>query len=267
MQHGLAAVAKAWGFDRDRTEGAADLVDYQRRKGFALNVFGKDDQRLAALHDLLEDRQDVLDGRDLGVSDEDVGILKLSLHALWVGDEVRGDVTLVEAHALGELKLQAEGIALFNCDYAFLADLVHCFGDQIADFLVATCGDCGRRSDLLLGLNILGHRKQLITDDRDGAIDALLKCHWVCTSGHVAQTFAHERLGQHRCGGGAVACDVIGLLGYLFDQLSADLLVRILKIDFLGDGNTVVGDRGGSPLLLKDYVAAFGAECDLDGVG
>ena len=103
LQHRLATVTKAWGLDRNRTEGATDLVDYQCRKGFAFNIFGEDDQRLAALHDLLEDWQDVLDGRDLGVRDEDVGILKLGLHALWVGDEVRRDVTLVEAHTLGEL--------------------------------------------------------------------------------------------------------------------------------------------------------------------
>jgi hypothetical protein len=60
---------------------------------------------------------------------------------------------------------------------------------------------------------------------------------------------------------------VVGLLGDLLDQLGADLLVGVLQLDLLGDRDTVVGDRGGAPLLLQDDVAALGAEGDLDRVG
>ena len=66
---------------------------------------------------------------------------------------------------------------------------------------------------------------------------------------------------------GAVAGDVVRLLGDLLHQLGADLLVRLLELDLLGDGDTIVGDRGGAPLLLEDDVAALRAEGDLDGVG
>ena len=62
-QHGLAAVAEARGLDGDGLEGAADLVDDQGRQGLALDVLGDDQQRLAGLHDLLEQRQQVLDRR------------------------------------------------------------------------------------------------------------------------------------------------------------------------------------------------------------
>jgi hypothetical protein len=41
----------------------------------------------------------------------------------------------------------------------------------------------------------------------------------------LRRTLANERLGQHGGGGGAVARDVVGLLGDFLDQLSADLLV------------------------------------------
>src|SRR6266700_2637996 len=54
--------------------------------------------------------------------------------------------------------------------------------------------------------------------------------------------------------------DVVGLLGNLFDQLSADLLVGVLELDLLGDGDAVVGDRGRTPLLLEDHIAALGAQ-------
>lgn len=85
--------------------------------------------------------------------------------------------------------------------------------------------------------------------------------------GYVAQTLAHERLGEHGRRGRSVAGDVVRLLGDFLDQLGADLLVRVLELDLLGDGNTIVGDRGRAPLLLEDDVAALGAKGDLDGVG
>src|SRR5690606_1960770 len=112
LQHGLATVTEAGGLDGDRLEGATDLVDNEGGQSLALDVLGDDQQRLAALHDLLEERQEVLDVRDLRLDEQDVGVLEDGLLALRVGDEVAGDVALVEAHTLGELKLEAEGVAL-----------------------------------------------------------------------------------------------------------------------------------------------------------
>jgi hypothetical protein len=59
----------------------------------------------------------------------------------------------------------------------------------------------------------------------------------------------------------------VSLLGNFLDQLGADLFVGIVELDLLGDGNAVVGDGGGTPLLLKDHVAAARAQGDLYGVG
>jgi hypothetical protein len=68
LQHGLAAVTEAGGLDGDRLEGATDLVDDERGQGLAVDVLGDDEQRLARLHDLLQQREQVLDRRDLGVA-------------------------------------------------------------------------------------------------------------------------------------------------------------------------------------------------------
>src|SRR3712207_1021659 len=76
LEHGLATVTEAGGLDGDRLEGAADLVDDQGGQGLALDVLGDDDERLAALHDLLQNREQVLDRRDLAVGDEDVGVVE-----------------------------------------------------------------------------------------------------------------------------------------------------------------------------------------------
>ena len=83
----------------------------------------------------------------------------------------------------------------------------------------------------------------------------------------LLQAVADHRPGEHGGGGGAVTGDVVGLLGDLLDELGADLLVGVLEVDLLGDGDAVVGDRGGAPLLLEDDVAALRAEGDADGVG
>ncbi len=47
FQHGLAAVAEAGSLDGDHVEGAAQLVDDQGGEGFAVHVFGDDQQGLA----------------------------------------------------------------------------------------------------------------------------------------------------------------------------------------------------------------------------
>src|SRR5213075_558484 len=100
LEHRLAAVAEARGLDGDRAEGAPDLVDDEGGQRLAVDVLGDDEQRLAGLDDLLQQRQQVLDGGDLGAEEEDVRVLELGFLTLRVGHEVTGDVALVEAHAL-----------------------------------------------------------------------------------------------------------------------------------------------------------------------
>src|SRR5690606_21171799 len=249
-EHGLAAVTEAGGLDGDRLEGPADLVHDQGRQGLALHVLGDDQQRLARLHDLLEDRQQVLDRGDLLVGDQDVRVLQDRLHPVGVGDEVGRDVALVEAHTLGELQFEPEGVALLDGDDAFLADLVHRLGDDLADSGVGG-GDRGDRGDLLLGLDLLGELGQLLRHGADGGLDAPLQGHRVRAGRDVAQALAHERLGEDRRRRRAVTGHVVGLLGDLLDELGTDLLVRVLELDLLGDAHTIVGDGGGTPLLLQ----------------
>ena len=93
--------------DGEHVEHAAQLVDHQRRERLAVDVLGDDQQvLLARLQDLLERRQDVGDGADLLVGDEDVRILEDGLHAVRVGHEVGADVAAVELHALDVLGLE-----------------------------------------------------------------------------------------------------------------------------------------------------------------
>ena len=61
--------------------------------------------------------------------------------------------------------------------------------------------------------------------------DAALHAHRVGTGGDVAQTLAHQRLGQHRGGGGAVTGDVVGLGRDFLDQLGAHVLEGVVELD------------------------------------
>jgi hypothetical protein len=53
---------------------------------------------------------------------------------------------------------------------------------------------------------------------------------------------AVDGLRQHRRGSGAVSGDIRRLAGDFPDHLRAHVLERILQIDFLRDGDTVLGD-------------------------
>ncbi len=137
-------------------EGAAHLVDDQGRERLAVDVLG-DDERAggASCGDLLEQRDQVGDGADLLLVDEDERVLEDGFHALAVGDEVRGDVALVELHALDDLDGGLGALGLLDGDDAVLADLVHGVGDVAAD-LGVVAGDGGDVLDVVLAVDGLG---------------------------------------------------------------------------------------------------------------
>ena len=203
---------------------------------------------------------------DLLVGDEDVGVVEDGLHAVLVGGEVGGDVAAVELHALDELGLHADALALFDGDDAVLADLLHDVGDDLAD-LGVVAGDGGDLGDLLLAGDGAGDVADAFDDGLDAGLEAALEAHRVGAGGDDAQAFADDRLGEHGGGGGAVAGDVVGLAGDLAGELGAEVLERVLELDLLGDADAVIDDRGRAELLLEDDVAAARPEGHADGVG
>src|SRR3954451_7467788 len=265
LEHALAAVTEARRLDGGGVQRATQLVHDERREGLALDVLGDDQQRLARLHDLLDDRKHVPDRADLLVGDEDVGVLESRFHALLVGHEVRRDVALVELHAFRELEVHPEGLALFDVHDAVLADLLDRVGDDVAD-LVVTGRDGRDARDLILARDLLGLRADVLYDLVDGLLDAALQAERVGTGRNVLQTVANDRLGQHRRGRRAVTGDVVGRRGDLADELRALVLEYVLDLDLTRDGHTVVRDGRGAELLVKHHVAALGAERDLDRV-
>ena len=262
----LAAVAEARRFDREHVDRAAQLVHDQRGERFAVDIVGDDHEVLGDLEQLLHQRNDVLDGADLAVGDQDVGVVDGRFHALRVGDEVGRDVAAVELHAVGELRLHTDALALFDGDHAVFADLLHHIGDDLADFFVVA-GDRGDGGDFVLLLDRAGHAAQLVDDDAQAAVQAALERHRVGAGRDIAQALGDDRLGQHGGRGGAVARHIVGADRDFLGQLRAHVAERLIELDLAGDGHAVVDDQRRAELLVQHHIPPARAEGDLDRVG
>ena len=100
---------------------------------FAFDVFGDDQQRLARLADLLQDRHQLAEVADLLFVDQDQRVFEHAVHLGRTVDEVGRDVALVELHAFDELERGLGRLAFFDRDHAVFADLLHGVGQQVAD--------------------------------------------------------------------------------------------------------------------------------------
>src|SRR5262249_18636708 len=126
------------------------------------------------------------------------------------------------------------------------------------------------RADLGDVLLALGRRRQLLErldDHVDRVVDAALELHRVMARGDQLRALAIDRLGEHGRSGGAVAGVVRGLGRDFLDHLPALFSYFVLGLDLLGDGDAVLGARGGAPRLLDPDVAAARSGGALDGVG
>ena len=265
--HGFAAIAEAGGLDGADVERAAELVHDEGRERFAFDFFGDDQERLADLGDLFEDREQVLEAADLLLVNQDVGVFELGFHRLRVGDEVGREIALVELHAFDDFEGGLDGLGFFDRDGAVLADLVHRVGDDLADGGVPVGGNGRDLLDFFLVLDLLGDLGELLDGGFDGLVDAALDADRVGAGGDVLQAFAIDRLGQNGRGGGAVAGGVAGLAGDFADHLGAHVFIGVFQFDFLGDGDAVLGDGRGAEFFVEHDVAAFGAERGGDGAG
>ena len=246
---------------------AAQLVDHERGERLALDVLGDHEQRLARLHDGLEQRQDALQIGELLLVNENVGALQLHPHLVGVGDEVGRNVAAVELHALDHFELGQERLGFLDGDHALIADLLHGFGDHLADLGIAIGGNGADLGDLLARSDLLGLGLELGDDGVDGEIDAALEIHRVGACGYRLRAFLDDGLCKQGRGGGAVAGGVGGLRGDLAHHLRAHVLELVLELDLLRHGHAVLGDARRAERLLEHDIAALGAEGHLDRIG
>ena len=266
LEHGLSPVTVAWRFDGGGLQRPAQLVHDERRQRLALHVLGDDQQRLAALCDTLEHRQQILQARDLLFVDENVRILEHDFHPLWIGHEVRRQIPAIELHPFDDLERRVHRLGLFDRDHAVLADLVHGLGDDRADGLVVVGRDGANLGDHLAA-HRLRHLLQFGGDHLHRPLDAALDVHRVRAGDHMFHAFAIDGLREHGGGRGAIPGDIRRLARDFTRHLGTHIFERVSQIDLFGDSHAVLGNRRRSELLVEDDIAALGTQGDLDRVG
>src|SRR5713226_2050911 len=260
LQHRLATIAETRGLHGGNLEAAAQTVDDEGSESLAFDVFRDDDERLAGLHHGFQERKQFVQAGELLLVDQDVGIVHFNAHLVGVGDEVGRDVAAVELHALDDVEFGLERLGFFNRDDALVADLLHGIGEELADFRVAVGRNGADLGDFLVRGDLLGVLDEVRNDGFDREVDTALQVHRVHAGGNRLGAFADDRGCKHGRGGGAVAGSVGRLGGHFAHHLSAHVLELVLKLDFLGDGDAVLGDAGGAERLVEHDVAALGAE-------
>src|SRR6185437_12863257 len=204
FQHRLPAIAEARRLHRRDLQAAAQLVHHQRGQSLALDVLGDDHQRTAGLHDALQQRQHRLQAGQLLLVDQDVGLIHVGDHLLRIRDEVRGDIAAVELHALDDVELGLDALGFLDRDDALVADLLHGFGDHLADLGFAVGGDRAGLGGFARGGDLLGALLQLVDDGGHRPVDAALQVHRVHARGHGLRAFRDHGMGQYGGRGGAV---------------------------------------------------------------
>ena len=140
FEHRLAAIAVARRLDGTHLERAAQAVDDQRGQRFAFDFFGHNQQRLAGVDHLLQNRHQFLDVGNFLLVHQHVGVFQHALHLLRIGDEVRRQITAVELHAFDPFGFGLQALAFVDRDDAVFADALHGIGQNAADFGVVVGG-------------------------------------------------------------------------------------------------------------------------------
>ena len=266
LQHGFAAVAEARCFNRNGLERATQLVDDEGRQGFAFHVFGNDQQFFALLYHFFQYRQQVGNGADLPVGDQNVGVGEDGFHLVRIGDHIGRNVAAVELHAFGEFQFGQHGLCFFNGHDAVFADFVDGFGDQVADHFVGR-GNGADLGDGSLIADFLGVFLNLFNESFNRFFDAAFQNHRIGAGRYVAQTFTNQSLGQNRRCGGAITGDIVGFGRDFFDQLGAHVFKRIFKFHIASYGHAVMSDQRSAVFLVENHIAAFRPESHFHRIG
>src|SRR3984957_3662380 len=266
LEHGLATVAKARSLDGSALQRATKLVDHQGRQRFAFHVLSNDQEGLAHLGGLLQQRQQILHRADFLFVDQDAAIFQNALHALRIGNEVRRQVAAVELHTLDHFQRRFHGLGFFHGDDAVLADLLHRFGNDPADLLVVVGGNGANLRDHV-ALHVFVQALDLFHGSFHRAFNAALQSCRAGSCRYGLHAFAEDRLRQNGRCGGSVASHVAGLGSHFANHLRAHVLEWIAQFDFLRYRYAVLGDDRRAELLFDYRVAALGAEGNLHCVG
>ena len=266
LEHGLAAVAVTGGLHGRDLQYAFELVDHQRREHLALDILGDDQQLPLRLGHLLQQRNQLGDGADFLLVHQDQRLLELADHLVRVGHEMRRKVPAVELHALDELDVRLEALALLDRNHAILADPDEGVGHDLADLAVVVGGNGCDVDDVggFVDAHRLGERDELFDDSLGRRLHAAFQRHGIRPGRQIFVCLSVKGLGQDGRGGRAVAGDLGSLAGGLLYELGPEVLGPVRQLDLLGDGYAVLRYGRAAPALVDDGIPAAWAEGRLD---
>ncbi|MBF9196945.1 hypothetical protein I2H36_12910 [Microvirga sp. BT290] len=117
--------------------------------------------------------------KDLAIWQQDQAVLQHGFHGFRIGDELRGEIGVIELHPPDDIKDGYGRLRLLNREDVLVAGLIHSVRDQLAD------GSVIMGLDSLLGTTI----QVALYVGRTGA------------SGHVADAVREDDMGRDICGG------------------------------------------------------------------
>lgn len=211
------------------------------------------DPALPYLDHLLEERDELVDIVNLGVSTENSRGAHLSNLALLVLDEVGGDKATVNGETLGELNLIDKGLGLLNDSGPSLPNLVE--GGRDDPSHLDGAGSDG--SDVAKVFNVgngLGKTLDLLSKQAGCLADANVEGNGVDTGSDGTHTLVHNLLGHESGGSGSISSLGVGLGSDFLNEASAHIHLRICKGDLTGDGNTIVDNLRSTIVALKHNV-------------
>ena len=264
-QHFFSSVAKTRSFYCNAGEGTTQFVQQQGGESFAFDVLSDDEQFLAGLNDLFEQRQDFLNVGDLLVGDEQQSIIQNSFHLVGIGYHVWGDVAAVKLHTFYYFGVGFSGLGFFQSDNAVSGNFFHSFCNQVADYFIAA-GNGSNSCDISRAVYLLGVCNNSFYSGVNCFLDTFFEYHWVSTSSNVLHTFANQSLSKQGSGGGTVTSSIVCLGCNFFYQLCAHVFKWVRQFDFFCDGNTVVCDQWCTEFFVKNNIASFWTKGDFNGI-
>jgi hypothetical protein len=133
LEHCLAPVAKAGRLHGHIGKYPPQPVDDERGEGLTFDVLGNDQQRYAALRNLLEQGQEVLHIADLPFVQQDQRVLEHGFHLLGISDEVRREIAAVELETFDDFHRRFCYLTILDPDRALCADLFDGLRDELAN--------------------------------------------------------------------------------------------------------------------------------------
>ena len=247
---------------RNAGEYITQLVHNQSCQNLAFYVLCNQKQLSACLHYLLQNRQDFLNIGNFLICNQNQRLLQNRYHLIHIRRHVCGKIPSVELHPFYQSQLCFHGLGFLNGDNAVICNLIHCFRNHLADFLIP-CGDCRYVCNVLACGNGLAHSLDFCNSCFRCLLHPASENNRVCACRNILQTLLNHCLCQNGRCCSTVAGNIICLCRNLFYQLCAHVFIGVFQLDILCNGNAVVCNQGRSEFSVQNHVSALGPQCYL----